>query len=185
MFKQRELNRSIGTMRSLRFIALLPVVLLLLMAMGIVNIPACSGFYLTMNHMSRSKRNGKTLGGRWERSLEREKTLQNPNKIMIGNLDFNVSSPELEKWASRAGDVVSTKIVRDQYTKRSKGYAFVEYSAPLEATCAIEELHGAVLRGRRVDVNNAFTTNFEKAVYRKAKEQRLGVKENGAEGGNL
>ncbi len=99
--------------------------------------------------------------------------MQNPNKVMIGNLDFNVSSTELEKWASRAGDVVSAKIIRDQYTKRSKGYAFVEYSAPLEATCAIEELHRAVLRGRRVDVNNAYTTDFEKEVYKRAKQSSI------------
>ncbi len=155
------------------------ITLLLLIVMIIITIPVSFGFSLTMGHVRRSKRSGKTMGGRWERSMEREKMLENPNKVMIGNLDFNVSSPELEKWASRAGEVVSTKIIRDQYTKRSKGYAFVEYSAPLEATCAIEELHRAVLRGRRVDVNNAFTTDFEKEVYKRSKQQRLGDRERG------
>ena len=48
------------------------------------------------------------------------------------------------------------KIIRDQYTKRSKGYCFIKFSEAIHATVAIEEFNGKDFMGRAVTCRPAF-----------------------------
>jgi len=75
--------------------------------------------------------------------------------IYVGNLHFNVSEDELRKAFEEYGDVSSVKIISDKFSGRSKGFGFVEMMNDNEAREAIENLNGAEIKGRSVNVNQA------------------------------
>ena len=53
------------------------------------------------------------------------------------------------------GEVVNVKIVMDQETGRSKGFAFVEMATDDQGTQAIETLNGKEIGGRALKVTEA------------------------------
>jgi len=75
--------------------------------------------------------------------------------IYVGNLHFNVSEDELRKAFEEFGEVASVKIITDKYSGRSKGFGFVEMLNDKEAKEAIDNLNGAEIKGRAVNVNQA------------------------------
>ncbi len=75
--------------------------------------------------------------------------------IYVGNLDFNVGGEELEKMFSEFGEVVSTNVISDRDTGRSRGFGFVEMADSDAATKAIEALNGKDVDGRAMTVNEA------------------------------
>jgi RNA recognition motif-containing protein len=75
--------------------------------------------------------------------------------IYVGNLHFNVSEDELRKAFEEYGEVASVKIITDKYSGRSKGFGFVEMLNDKEAQEAIDNLNGADIKGRAVNVNQA------------------------------
>jgi RNA recognition motif-containing protein len=75
--------------------------------------------------------------------------------IYVGNLHFNVNEDELRKAFEEYGEVSSVKIIADKYSGRSKGFGFVEMSNDNEAKNAIENINGAEIKGRAVNVNQA------------------------------
>lgn len=75
--------------------------------------------------------------------------------IYVGNLSYQVSEDDLQKAFEAYGKVESVKIIRDNYSGRSKGFGFVEMPANGEAEAAIAGLNGKDLKGRAVTVNKA------------------------------
>jgi len=75
--------------------------------------------------------------------------------IYVGNLDFQVRENDLEEIFQEYGTVNSAKIITDKYSKKSKGFGFVEMEDQEEAKKAIEELNGATLKEREIVVNEA------------------------------
>jgi hypothetical protein len=69
--------------------------------------------------------------------------------LYCANISFEVDSLELIELFSLHGDVKSARIIRDQDTKRSRGFAFVEMPDRTEALAAIVALNGSVLDGGR------------------------------------
>ena len=47
-------------------------------------------------------------------------------KIYVGNLSYNTSENEINELFSAYGEIVSTKLIEDQFTGKSKGFAFIE-----------------------------------------------------------
>ena len=47
-------------------------------------------------------------------------------KLYVGNLSYSLTNEELGSHFGQAGEVASVKIIMDQATGRSKGFAFVE-----------------------------------------------------------
>jgi RNA recognition motif-containing protein len=76
-------------------------------------------------------------------------------KVYVGNLDYAVTSDQLNELFSQAGKVVSANVITDKYSGRSKGFAFVEMSSEEETKKAIETLNGKDLQGRKMVVNEA------------------------------
>ena len=77
-------------------------------------------------------------------------------KIYIGNCDFKLEEPQLESFLSEQGiQATSVQIIRDRFTKRSKGFAFAELDEAQDLTNAIEALNGKELNGRKLNVNEA------------------------------
>ena len=75
--------------------------------------------------------------------------------IYVGNLSYEVNEEDLQKAFSEFGEVVSVKIIKDQYDGRSKGFGFVEIPDRREAEAAIEGLNSKEFKGRSIKVNEA------------------------------
>ncbi len=68
----------------------------------------------------------------------------NPNKIFVGNLSWNVDDVTLETIFSDYGKVLDAKVISDRETGRSRGFGFVTLASADEVTEAINNLDGAV-----------------------------------------
>jgi RNA recognition motif-containing protein len=76
-------------------------------------------------------------------------------KLYVGNLPFEIGEGELQELFARAGAVESVSVMRDQFTGRARGFAFVEMSSDEDAQKAIDQLHGSQVGGRTLTVNEA------------------------------
>ena len=75
--------------------------------------------------------------------------------IYVGNLAQNVQEEDLNTLFSQHGKVDSVKIIRDMYSKISKGFGFIEMLAKDEAQKALDVLNTFELKGKRLVVNEA------------------------------
>lgn len=75
--------------------------------------------------------------------------------IFVGNLSPTVEDNDLMTLFSEHGQVKSVKIIRDMFTRQSKGFGFVEMSAAGEAQKAMETLNLYELKGKKLTVNEA------------------------------
>ncbi len=75
--------------------------------------------------------------------------------IYIGRLSYEVTEDDLQEAFAAFGEVVSAKVIKDEYNGESKGFGFVEMPARIEANKAIKELNNTELKGRTIMVNQA------------------------------
>jgi len=75
--------------------------------------------------------------------------------IYVGNLSYEVTEEDLKEAFGVFGEVDTVKVIKDNYTGKSKGFGFVEMPAKAEAESAIEGLKGKELKGRSINVNEA------------------------------
>jgi cold-inducible RNA-binding protein len=75
--------------------------------------------------------------------------------IFVGNLNFRTTQDELYAAFAQFGAVERVNIVTDRDTGQSRGFAFVEMTDRTEAENAINQLNGAELNGRAMNVNEA------------------------------
>jgi RNA recognition motif-containing protein len=75
--------------------------------------------------------------------------------LYVGNLPFRLTDQELEGLFAESGPVVSTNIVTDRDTGRSRGFAFVEMESREGAEAAIQRLNNFEIGGRAIVVNEA------------------------------
>ena len=76
-------------------------------------------------------------------------------KVYVANLSFQASEPELKVLFSKAGDVMSIKIVADRQTGQPRGIAFVEMSTQWEARRAVSMLNRTDFMGKNLMVKEA------------------------------
>ena len=76
-------------------------------------------------------------------------------KLFVGGLNFKTTEDTLTEAFSKAGKVLSSVIIMDRMTHRSKGFGFVEMENDSEADAAIAMYNNQELDGRRVVVNEA------------------------------
>jgi len=79
--------------------------------------------------------------------------------IYVGNLAKQVKEDELESLFKEYGTVVSVNIIRDMFSRESKGFGFVEMKERPAGTKAIEELNTKDLQGKKITVNEARPKN--------------------------
>jgi len=79
--------------------------------------------------------------------------------IYVGNLSFDVTESQLEDLFKQHGKVDSVKIIMDQYSGKSKGFAFIEMSDKNEGQNAIQQLDGKSVLDRAIKVNVAKPKN--------------------------
>ena len=75
--------------------------------------------------------------------------------IYVGNLSYEVTEEDLQKAFEGFGQVESAKVIKDNYSGRSKGFGFVEMPDNANAYSAIDGLDGKEFKGRTIKVNKA------------------------------
>ena len=76
-------------------------------------------------------------------------------KIYVGNLSYDVSEEDLKETFESFGEIESVKIIKDNYSGRSKGFGFIEMPNNADAQSAINGLNYRDLKGRTLKVNMA------------------------------
>lgn len=76
-------------------------------------------------------------------------------RLYVGNLSYSLQQKDLEEVFRSAGEVLNVKVVMDQETGRSKGFAFVEMATDDQGAQAIETLNGKEVGGRALKVTEA------------------------------
>jgi RNA recognition motif-containing protein len=75
--------------------------------------------------------------------------------IYVGNLSYEVTEEDLKETFEGFGQIESVKVIKDNYSGRSKGFGFVEMSNNTDAQSAINALNDKGLKGRTLKVNTA------------------------------
>jgi RNA recognition motif-containing protein len=75
--------------------------------------------------------------------------------IYVGNLSYEVTEEDLKEAFEAFGEVETVRVLKDNYTGRSKGLGFVEMSNNADAQSAINGLNDKELKGRTLKVNTA------------------------------
>jgi RNA recognition motif-containing protein len=75
--------------------------------------------------------------------------------IFVSNLSFRINDEDLKQAFADYGDVTSAKVIKDNFSGRSRGFGFVEMTNDEEATKAIEELNNAEFDGKVMTVSEA------------------------------
>lgn len=83
--------------------------------------------------------------------------------IYIGNLSFSTSEESLKKLFDEFGNVETAKLIKDNFTGRSKGFGFVEMPDNSEADKAIKALNGKLIDGKNIKVNQADSGSKKKS----------------------
>ncbi len=77
------------------------------------------------------------------------------NRLYVGNLSFKTTTEALTAAFAAAGEVREVTIPTDRETGQPRGFAFVTMGSDQQAAAAIQQLHGSMLDGRPLKVNEA------------------------------
>jgi cold-inducible RNA-binding protein len=80
-----------------------------------------------------------------------------PVRLFVGNLDYDVTEPDLREFFSPIGPLSSVIIPMDRETGKRRGFAFVEFSDPAQAEEAIRRFNNQPFKGRAITINEART----------------------------
>ena len=85
-------------------------------------------------------------------------------KLYVGNLDHSVTDCHLNALFSQVGRVVKARVIKDYYTRQSKGFGYVVMAEQDAGVLAIEAMNGKMVNARPLVVNEA-----------RPRDQRLGL----------
>lgn len=76
-------------------------------------------------------------------------------KLFVGNLSYKIGDSDLQQLFAPHGNVVSSQVITDRDSGRSKGFGFVEMGSDQEAQAAMTALNGTAVDGRNITVSEA------------------------------
>jgi RNA recognition motif-containing protein len=76
-------------------------------------------------------------------------------RLFVGNLPFSATQDQLQQLFAPHGNVVEVDVVKDKFTGRSRGFAFVTMETKEAADAAALALNGKDMDGRPLTVNEA------------------------------
>lgn len=76
-------------------------------------------------------------------------------KLYVGNVPFKASEDDLRDLFSKAGEVMSAKLITDAATGRARGFGFIEMGSDEDAQKAISMFNGTSFMDRNIIVSEA------------------------------
>ncbi|XP_008559267.1 RNA binding protein fox-1 homolog 2 isoform X2 [Microplitis demolitor] len=76
-----------------------------------------------------------------------------PKRLHVSNIPFRFRDPDLRAMFGQYGPILDVEIIFNE--RGSKGFGFVTFANSAHADQARERLHGTVVEGRKIEVNNA------------------------------
>ncbi|XP_061701079.1 RNA binding protein fox-1 homolog 2-like isoform X3 [Syngnathoides biaculeatus] len=93
---------------------------------------------------------GTAAGGSGGDSSEAKGT---PKRLHVSNIPFRFRDPDLRQMFGQYGKILDVEIIFNE--RGSKGFGFVTFETSADAEKAREKLHGTLVEGRKIEVNNA------------------------------
>ncbi|XP_072969426.1 small RNA-binding protein 11, chloroplastic isoform X2 [Typha angustifolia] len=72
------------------------------------------------------------------------------SRVFVRNLPYSTGEATLIKLFSKFGQIVEVKLAKHEQSKRSKGYAFIQYSSQDHAVLALEQMDQKRIDGRTI-----------------------------------
>lgn len=85
--------------------------------------------------------------------------------IYVGNLSRQATEAELRVLFAEFGEVKTVKLIKDNISGESRGFAFVEMPDDMQAAEALRELNSLEFQNRRLKVNEAKPRSTAPRVY--------------------
>ena len=76
-------------------------------------------------------------------------------KLFVGNLSFNATQAQLQDMFAAHGTVQEVDVIKDKFSARPRGFAFVTMETKEGADAAVQALNGKEIDGRALTVNEA------------------------------
>jgi len=77
------------------------------------------------------------------------------NKLFVGNLAWASTEDDIRNHFAQFGEVTSVEVMRDKFTGRARGFAFVTMASNEAAQAAVAKTEGVDFMGRPLKVNVA------------------------------
>ncbi|XP_040314639.1 RNA binding protein fox-1 homolog 1 isoform X8 [Herpailurus yagouaroundi] len=84
---------------------------------------------------------------------ENSENKSQPKRLHVSNIPFRFRDPDLRQMFGQFGKILDVEIIFNE--RGSKGFGFVTFENSADADRAREKLHGTVVEGRKIEVNNA------------------------------
>ncbi|XP_016326855.1 RNA binding protein fox-1 homolog 2-like isoform X3 [Sinocyclocheilus anshuiensis] len=86
-------------------------------------------------------------------SSESSEAKGTPKRLHVSNIPFRFRDPDLRQMFGQFGKILDVEIIFNE--RGSKGFGFVTFEASADAEEARARLHGTIVEGRKIEVNNA------------------------------
>ncbi|XP_006170366.1 RNA binding protein fox-1 homolog 2 isoform X11 [Tupaia chinensis] len=86
-------------------------------------------------------------------SSENSESKSTPKRLHVSNIPFRFRDPDLRQMFGQFGKILDVEIIFNE--RGSKGFGFVTFENSADADRAREKLHGTMVEGRKIEVNNA------------------------------
>ncbi|XP_072561383.1 RNA binding protein fox-1 homolog 1 isoform X8 [Paramormyrops kingsleyae] len=94
-----------------------------------------------------------TDGQQQTQSSDNTESKTQPKRLHVSNIPFRFRDPDLRQMFGQFGKILDVEIIFNE--RGSKGFGFVTFENSADADRAREKLHGTVVEGRKIEVNNA------------------------------
>nr|XP_015215967.1 PREDICTED: RNA binding protein fox-1 homolog 1 isoform X33 [Lepisosteus oculatus] len=94
-----------------------------------------------------------TDGQQQTQSSDNTENKTQPKRLHVSNIPFRFRDPDLRQMFGQFGKILDVEIIFNE--RGSKGFGFVTFENSADADRAREKLHGTVVEGRKIEVNNA------------------------------